>query len=372
MGNWEDLPTDLIITISTHITRNADYIRFRAACSSWRSATDARPHHLPRQIPFLLLSGDAFTFYSPTEDRSYFVPFPSGSHYHFLGSSHGWLFLVGPTTSLILLNPFARTMITLPPVVEIPNLFDQVTPNDVERYRASMSRGDGAVTVGFWKYLLNKGKLCLDSGSPGFWIAVAFLKSGLAFYRAGDKTWSHAGRYWQFADAELYNGKLYAITRGGILSTIDVAGSFKEAVVVSSSPLSFSQDISFYLVASAPDLLLVVRKHSDTDGYRKTVGFEVFKLENGDQGWTRVDKLGDRIIFLERGTSVSLPASGLEGCERGCIYFTQGYEPYEEDKGMEIGCYALEGNYTRHLLCCHPDAKSTCWVAPKWITPCLW
>lgn len=69
-------------------------------------------------------------------------------------------------------------MIALPPVVEIPNLFDQVTPTDVERYRAFMGRGDRTSTVGFWKYLLHKGKLCLDRGSTGFWIAVAFLKSG--------------------------------------------------------------------------------------------------------------------------------------------------------------------------------------------------
>lgn len=178
MGNWEYLPTDLIISISTCIARNADYIRFRATCSSWRSATDNRPHHLPRQIPFLLLPGETFTFYSPSENRSYLIPFPNGTQYHFLGSSHGWLFLMGPTTSLFLLNPFARSMIALPPVVEIPNLFDQVTPTDVERYRGFMDRGDRLSTIGFWKYLLHKGKLCLDRGSTGFWIAVAFLKSG--------------------------------------------------------------------------------------------------------------------------------------------------------------------------------------------------
>jgi Protein of unknown function (DUF295) len=110
-----------------------------------------------------------------------------------------------------------------------------------------------------------------------------------------------------------------------------------------------------------------------SSGCRKTVGFELFKLETEKPGWKRVDKLGDRIILLERGTSLSLQASGLEGFQENYIYFTDGYDPCEEDKykGMVVGCYGLQGGNMKQILSCSPCAESA-WPGPTWVTPCLW
>ncbi|KAJ3692366.1 hypothetical protein LUZ60_012716 [Juncus effusus] len=366
---WESLPADLAAVVAGRISGHADYIRFRAVCSAWRSATAGRPDHLPRQLPFLLLPGKTFTFRSPSENRSYFIPFPTGAHCQILGSSHGWLFLMGPTTNLWLLNPFARSMISLPPVVEMPNLFELVTPSDVEKYRAAMDRRGNRPTLGFWKYLVHKGKLCWDkSSSSGLWVVVAFPKSGLALYRPGDKTWSHAGRYWRFADAELHNGQLYAITLGGILSTIDVSSSsFNETVLVSSPPFPNSQNLSFHLVSSK-DLLLVVRTLSG----RTTTGLEVFKLNSGELGWTPVTKLSTEVVFLGGGSSAAVPAMGLEGFEGNCVWFIEEGGEEEEEEEEELMCYGLESGEINRAGFGEGERMIGCWPSSAWVIPCLW
>nr|CAD1838463.1 unnamed protein product [Ananas comosus var. bracteatus] len=358
---WCDLPADVLQLIAARITLHADYIRFRAVCSSWRSAVSSRPCHLPPQLPFLMLparddpsgGSGARNFYSLTEHRTYRLEFPT--HKHCLGSSYGWLVLLGPSTALSLLNPFTGSQLRLPPATQIPHLSDTVTAADVKS-RLSEFSGERAksTSAGFWQHLIRKAKLCRQRSSSSSSsskeqcvVVVAFPKAGLAFWQRGRKAWTHAGRYWQFVDVEFYKGKLYAITRGGILSTIEIDTSVKETVIISSPPFSYNGSSSVYLAESAEGLLLVVRKHGDDGG---------------------AGSIGDRILIVERGTSMSLPASGLAGCKGNRIYFTDEYDVCSEGQitgGLDFGVFCLEDGSVQRLPCYPQDAESL-WPFPSW------
>ncbi|KAJ1702722.1 hypothetical protein LUZ63_002501 [Rhynchospora breviuscula] len=53
--DWSLLAPELLEAIVEKVTSLADYIRFRAVCHPWCSASSPRPHHLPIQIPWLML-----------------------------------------------------------------------------------------------------------------------------------------------------------------------------------------------------------------------------------------------------------------------------------------------------------------------------
>ncbi|XP_072960189.1 F-box protein SKIP23-like [Typha angustifolia] len=374
--DWSLLPEDLLHLVAGRIVIHADYIRFRAVCTSWHFAVSPRPRHLPPQLPFLIFPENSDTvhnLYSITENKIYNLKFPD--HHHFLGSSHGWLILQGPSTALSLLNPFTRSKVHLPPATAIPNLFDTVSPADIQRYSDSFEHRKQSTSAGFWSYFIRKAKLCRDESSVGQFVSIVFPKAGLALWRPGCESWIHAGRYWTFADAEFYKGQLFAITCGGILSTIDFSSPIKERVLVSSPPFAY-HDNTVYLVDSGEELMLVVRKYINGDlCHRRTHQFEVFMLELDvrESRWSRMESLGDKILFVERGSSISLPAAGLEGCKGNCIYFSDDYDVYLKDhvKTPDVGVFSMEDGNVQQLECYTPGTKS--WRPfPTWIVPYLW
>lgn len=72
--------------------------------------------------------------------------------------------------------------------------------------------------------------------------------------------------------------------------------------------------LSNYLVESAGDLLLV---ESNDDNVM------VFRTDSSRNRWERVERLVDRVLFVDRVCSLSLPAASVGGGEN-CVYLTRG------------------------------------------------
>ncbi|KAF3325290.1 F-box protein [Carex littledalei] len=95
-----------------------DYVRFRAVCSPWRSASVAKPRHLPFQPPWLMYpayKNEIQLFYDLWQDKIHKIPLPETVGELCCASYRGWFMLVAcDHTELFLLNPLTRARVELP------------------------------------------------------------------------------------------------------------------------------------------------------------------------------------------------------------------------------------------------------------------
>ncbi|KAJ3675741.1 hypothetical protein LUZ60_004783 [Juncus effusus] len=123
--NWSLLLPDLLRSISEKLISLTDFLRFRAVCSHWRSASSSPPLHLPAQIPWLMLPFDpdpvgsfVVSFYDPVRSKIVKLDLPEMMGQRVCGSSHGWLVLE-KVPEVCLFNPITRARISLPSLDEL-------------------------------------------------------------------------------------------------------------------------------------------------------------------------------------------------------------------------------------------------------------
>ncbi|RXH73370.1 hypothetical protein DVH24_013054 [Malus domestica] len=132
-SNGISADTELAESISKKLTTYADYLRFRVVCHSWRASVPKTPHHLPPQLPWLMLpqsqpNQSHRAFFNLSNSRVHFLHLPEASHRKCrCGSSHGWLVILDETPSVLLVNPLTRARRHLPPSPPSPTLFDLIT-----------------------------------------------------------------------------------------------------------------------------------------------------------------------------------------------------------------------------------------------------
>ncbi|MQL86547.1 hypothetical protein Taro_019094 [Colocasia esculenta] len=385
-ADWSRLPEAVVDLVARRTTNNGDYVRLRAVCTAWRSATPARPSHLPRQLPWLVLpSPDAsgvLRFFSLPDGKTHSVQMPPGSGgSHCCGSSSGWsradnLLGATPVASsrsnqlgsplaeqnmpgeFFLLNPLTRERIQLPPL-------------DTREVLQSMALepGGGYVVRGrpgpdfscnleyIRRHLVSRFVLSSDPAS-GDCVAMASLCHGaiFAFCRPGrDSSWTTltAGPFSSFQDIVFNGGRFYAVDTRLVLYVCDVgppsriqefscsSGDREQCAVLERRRRRQGQVIErAYLVESCGDLLMVLKTCDDVlatlsageeeNEHRPIPDFEVYKLDASDRGrrrglprWVELESLGGGALFLGPGHSLSLPAGDtMGGCPGNCIYFS--------------------------------------------------
>ncbi|KAJ4744728.1 F-box protein (DUF295) [Rhynchospora pubera] len=119
--DWAHLPPEIVELISSKVKSTTDYVRFRAVCSPWRSASYPKPrHHLPPQLPWLMLPNNSWDppcvyFDDIWESKRRKFHLPEAKDMVYLASYRGW-FLVTDFSKrkVFLLNPLTRARIQLP------------------------------------------------------------------------------------------------------------------------------------------------------------------------------------------------------------------------------------------------------------------
>ncbi|KAF5183992.1 hypothetical protein FRX31_026419 [Thalictrum thalictroides] len=102
--DWLTLPEHMLSLISEKLFCNIkDYVRFGAVCRSWLSIYTENRHHLPRQLPMLMIPTDddhthTRSFYSLTKKRVLNFQAPVAHNLLCRGSCHGWLVTVDRVT----------------------------------------------------------------------------------------------------------------------------------------------------------------------------------------------------------------------------------------------------------------------------------
>ncbi|KAJ1699625.1 hypothetical protein LUZ63_008143 [Rhynchospora breviuscula] len=213
--DWASLPQLVVHLISEKIKSIADYVRFRAVCSPWRSASLSKPRHLPPQLPWLMnprwfpLEGDddgTRLFYNHWQSKIHKLHLPETIDMKCFASYHGWL-LVGTDLGrkVFLLNPLTQDRIHLPPfntpVKHIRDCWDKPCNNFFLKY-ASFSIGK----MTFSTDLTDRD--CLIMVLLHHWRLILCCQ-------AGDSCWTRVNicpnHLSEFVDATYYNGQFYLL-----------------------------------------------------------------------------------------------------------------------------------------------------------------
>ncbi|KAJ8498283.1 hypothetical protein OPV22_008835 [Ensete ventricosum] len=143
--DWSTLPAHLLRQIAELLVVDvADYVHFRAVCSTWRSAA-VDPRRRPPQLPWLLLHHDRTTnrlsFFSLSDAKTHSIKLPHRAcDCRVCLSCDGWLVLKKASSRICLLNPLSRTLLDLPPVFNLlraPQLrlsYQDITSDIMKRY----------------------------------------------------------------------------------------------------------------------------------------------------------------------------------------------------------------------------------------------
>ncbi|KAJ4786944.1 F-box family protein [Rhynchospora pubera] len=125
--DWAYLPPEIVGLISTKVKSIKDYVRFRAVCSSWCSASLPKLRHHPPQLPWLMLPYNPFkpgdsswlVFYDFWAYKMHKFHIPLSNDTTCYASFLGWLLLVGSEgEEALLLNPITQARIQLPPFTD--------------------------------------------------------------------------------------------------------------------------------------------------------------------------------------------------------------------------------------------------------------
>ncbi|KAJ3687851.1 hypothetical protein LUZ61_017015 [Rhynchospora tenuis] len=205
--DWAHLPLAAMKLVSEKVKSINDYVRFRAVCSPWRSASLPKPRHLPPQLPWLMIPYDAFStykkddgirlFYDLWESKMRRLHLPETIGIQCIAADRGWLLLVDTEDyeEVFLLNPLTRARIILPPLA---------TP--VNHLRNNLS-GDFAISKVTFSAALTDPNCMIT-------VFLAGCKS-ILYCWVKHPCWTTVANspnsFGKFSDATCYNGRFYLL-----------------------------------------------------------------------------------------------------------------------------------------------------------------
>ncbi|KAJ1703023.1 hypothetical protein LUZ63_002802 [Rhynchospora breviuscula] len=323
--DWCLLPPELLQCIAEKVTSLGDYIRFRAVCHPWRSASSPRRRHLPIQLPWLMLpykldglDNSIRLFYDLSASKIHRLDLPETHGAEICGSSHGWLILHnGQVTSLF--NPITRDMISLPPYTVPPShlgLAPYDSLDDVsffETWDPNESPMDYVETLIVKKAILTSSPL--DTSCMVFVHTSSLWE--LAFCKIGDERWTviefqaNLPMEYDICDFSYSNGFLY---------TINPYGSVTMYNLINPSRMLFLSIFGLerkHLVDQVDgDVLLIlygIRRNYD-GVFEREIEYRVFRLSNdGAPDWVEATDVGQNVLFLSGGChALSLPSANMQ------------------------------------------------------------
>ncbi|KAM7461108.1 hypothetical protein LguiA_029229 [Lonicera macranthoides] len=425
MGNWSELPLDLLEFIEGHMNLYIDKVRIRAVCVSWNSHLSKMPNHKVKQLPWMLQALDnkreaPHGLFNPLDKKVYEVDLPEAQGKLFKGSSFGWVVTVEDLDSnslddMYLVNPLTRTRIKLPPRSKFPDVksyhADKVGEEyvvfthdyfDAEGFRSDPLFGgfDSEDYDSDWSTEEFEHKLqTIDShfvSKSLTWkvvlsstpyddnctvVAIYGHSERLAYCKCNDKKWRpiNVGEYGiGVLDVIFHKGKLHAINDVGDLLVFENIGVDSDIKATEEAvPMRATQ--TAYLTECFGGELIVVKRyfdfsriiiHDPKNPLPRTNGFEVYKLDSINSSWVKVQNIGDDILFLGLNSSLRISSHDLLGQKGNCIYFTDYTFSFDINKGQEedsdVGVFNLEDGTFRSMpgFECHPRFL---WPPPLWV-----
>ncbi|XP_059639694.1 uncharacterized protein LOC132282081 [Cornus florida] len=292
------------------------------------------------------------------------------------GSSRGWLAFIHPRNcSLYLFNPFVHShlpYLPLPPIQTLPDIISTMRYPDLSNIQTSSSSSTPSSSSKYnciteyhaWKryHPVSSQELCSEvtffnkivlSSYPSPFPpnhqlhhhdvddcsahqCTVMVIQGYddtrkpAFCRIGDTAWTALD-----ATDEMYTDLIYFGMDQNFYAYIETSRSIeawdlrnpdspKKTVIISNHipPFGDPTELDRYLVDSSGELLMVVRYYT-YHRYKKTLSFEVYKLDFVNKEWLLLPSLGhDRALFIGMNDAISVSPIDFPGLPMNCIYFT--------------------------------------------------
>ncbi|KAF9599860.1 hypothetical protein IFM89_001806 [Coptis chinensis] len=378
--DWAGLPDDIVNHISKKLPVLST-LSMGSVCKSWRRVMSEEVSATrKRGLPWLMLRGQndsgVRACLSVLENKVWNLEVPEALGGYLWGSIEDWLIVVKLNVfkpDMFFWNPFSKTKVVLP----------------MENY-----------------YCKNYyGKMVL-SASPNKGNYVVLLLGGvgtpIACWTPGVRTWHRQCLQGLLGSTDVVgcNGYFYFITRDFNISMVGVksiisamkqgeAASDASALELHHQRIEMPErptwkPVRLYLVESCGEVLLVCRFFEDFEGVcRVTRTFEVFKLDvhRDRMVWTKMESLGDRVLFIGTSDSRSFSAKELGVDIPNCIYFFNDFftniwtewghfSPSPGSCSFEDwGVFSLDGNRFIPNSCNRGKKES---FPPIWITAPTW
>ncbi|XBI35275.1 hypothetical protein VPH35_120973 [Triticum aestivum] len=410
---WAYLPDDLLLLVLRCLASLADRIRAGAVCRPWRSAASK----LPPRLPWVVFgNGTLFELANDSAPHPHHrLRLPDDCWRYSAGEN--MLFLVHQRDgSCSLLNALSGARTDLPELAgllrtynvrhrrlrnelsRIPhNLNDlrRMPRNELRRIFRSQQDQTEPPMKAIRKVVVS------SSASDDEPIVVAVLIGRDVIVStcrpAGESNSFLLGALRHDAvDIALFQGKIYALSRGHVLETLDLSNGHQKGFKLKySTELMIKhpwqnhhhqdfQDgfplVELYLVESGGKLLMVKRwlrrpwmrmpSSPDADG-RRTFRFEVWEADLNERRWKKLDgSLEDQALFVSRPCSKSLPAGN--GVQGDCIYFLNKLYQWKQPEAPlgDSGVYSIRDKAFTTLL-----RESMPWLSwkserfPSWFFP---
>ncbi|KAJ1386688.1 hypothetical protein SESBI_40613 [Sesbania bispinosa] len=220
------------------------------------------------------------------------------------GFSHGWLAITTRGSSNI---------------ITLLNLFKNVAPISLPSFKSR---------CGIYNY---KVTLSADpTTSPNDYVVAAIkcdVGRGLTYIKAGEQTWSYINttpNYGSVTDITFYKGILYAVNKWKRILSFDLSRSHYPMIRNGIPYSDFGRNSVgtwTYLVKSLEgDLWMVTRS---------SFNFHVYNLvldtnTDVDMRMSKIDSLGDNVLFLGDSDSISVPVSCFsDDLQKDSIYYIE-------------------------------------------------
>ncbi|XP_020080085.1 uncharacterized protein LOC109703780 [Ananas comosus] len=369
-ANWPSIPWDLLALILSRLPCSVHYLRAVIACKQWAATSLPFPHHLPVQPPVALFSEFSSTgpYYNPATGIYRHFRGPHHDSYCF-GTSHGWLLLLSPNSTVYTVNPVTYECIGFPPLFNAPaNMLrfntatypsyhvipdtpgDQEVPGAVplmvrrrDLIRLSVLSSDPAKELNFavlivLNHIANKYLYC-RKGVDAAWVPITLP---LADFHCSDL-------------APTRNKKIYAVDRKKMaMLAFDLSDPARNINVssytITGVPQPPSPDATF-LVESADGSLLLVNKILEVHVTPYNAVLVVFRLDlSAPPPQARALPVADigagHALFVSEGGSACVDVSAYPRAFRpNHVYFFRPFHSYEAGQAFEaetIGIFSLE------------------------------
>ncbi|KAF7142959.1 hypothetical protein RHSIM_Rhsim05G0073700 [Rhododendron simsii] len=416
---WSLLPREILITIAkclnktTATAARVDTLRLRSVCKSWRSSIPTFKQqqetlHFPLSLPFPISPNPNHNLrgrFSLAQSSIYFLqPAPSSpSSSSSKSSSLPWLLRVEEKDAdkgrWKPLNPLSKVSTDsipkwFPKSLNLLDLrFSQIgvaysirfvhedarttgsNKEDEEDWttmriktlmqQSSSLRVDATLAEEFKSTLILRVAVSLSpwSGGDDYAIMAIHNQGKLGFYKLGDEKWILISDESKYHDVVHHRGKFYAVDYQGGAVVIDSDLKAKQTV----PPLPGrgcgprGGQIKF-LVKSGDDHLYLVDKFLGS----KSVHLEVYKLNETNKKWERVNHLNDQVFFVGDDCCFSVSTQDFPALKGNCIYFPLTCYNFYGEEDFCDGVQDLENGKCGPVELFQPDHMPM-FTLPTWL-----
>ncbi|XP_058752454.1 F-box protein SKIP23-like [Vicia villosa] len=353
MADWSQLPKDLLQLISQKLNNHFYILRFRSVCSTWRLSIPKPHNHFPLKLPHFsrrnkLYNHIIFLIKPPATPNQQSLYRP-------------WLVRISPTSSgkFNLWHPLGVHYITqLPSDLRVLD-FNQLSVFNIEEIYIRGESYPNSSTTRFYHY---DRSLATFQREQILDIVTSHRNSKeMVMFRCGGNGLTKIPNVSSFYQGMcIFKGRPCVTYQNG--RTVMIGSDLSVDLVA--EPV-FGDELNgdiYIMVENESELLLVHNYEEDYDSdddYDEYEPIDVFRLDQKEKKWLKLENLGDTVLFLGQGYSFAISASDL-GLDNGNFVI---YCNYNHN---EIRVFPLDQHRT-FLLSDYPDYFKLFWPPPEWI-----